>query len=486
MVHMVLPYYCGPQDHPNQYFYILQYTYTHLMKTYIITILLLLSCLSEGSGQETITVNFDSVIASKGIYGFYSTHDTLIFYFPYPPLRQVNSTTISSYNIKSPIILESATINDKFYLYHNILNEKIKLNLCTLNQDALIDFTSNRFNKDVVIDNAKGIGGSLNMSNDTFKADLRIKSSEINTVDIQNCVIDSTLIIRNSNIQSSLSLKETNIKWILQIENVKFSDSASLSFYNTQLPKNIYFRNITSTQKEIDLTIANFEDSTHYSKNGKYIRHSIGFYKTDISQIHFDYIHFRLALFDGKQYKETSFDQSRALYEAVLKNFKDRGQMLSYQLCDIEYRDFLWQRKWYYEWEVIDKVQGNYIFLGGKYISLTEWMSYIPKLWNNYGYNKGRVFGWALAFLCLFTVLTYFFFLDTLNEYVYRIKSVPLNNQRKSWWYSFVYTASVFFLISLKVENIKFEKRWHVVYLMAMYIVGIICLAYIANYIITR
>jgi len=57
---------------------------------------------------------------------------------------------------------------------------------------------------------------------------------------------------------------------------------------------------------------------------------------------------------------------------------------------------------------------------------------------------------------------------------------------RRRLWYSFTYTATIFFLLSLKVEKIKFKNKRGVLYLMLIYLAGILCLAYMANYIIQK
>jgi hypothetical protein len=44
-----------------------------------------------------------------------------------------------------------------------------------------------------------------------------------------------------------------------------------------------------------------------------------------------------------------------------------------------------------------------------------------------------------------------------------------------------VYTANIFFRLTLKLENFKYERRGLAVYVFVVYLLGIVCLAYIAD-----
>jgi len=54
------------------------------------------------------------------------------------------------------------------------------------------------------------------------------------------------------------------------------------------------------------------------------------------------------------------------------------------------------------------------------------------------------------------------------------------------WWYSFIYTASIFFRLTLKLDNLKYtDKRW-TAYVMLVYLIGVVCLAYMANFVLQK
>ena len=53
-------------------------------------------------------------------------------------------------------------------------------------------------------------------------------------------------------------------------------------------------------------------------------------------------------------------------------------------------------------------------------------------------------------------------------------------------WYSFVYTAVIFFSLSLKISNVNFRNKGGTMYIMFVYTLGLICLAYMANFVLQK
>lgn len=74
-----------------------------------------------------------------------------------------------------------------------------------------------------------------------------------------------------------------------------------------------------------------------------------------------------------------------------------------------------------------------------------------------------------------------------LNTKVYTVENIPPSLKiLATVWFSFIYTSTVFFRLTLKIENIKFEKKLGTTYLILMYTVGLICLAYMANFVLQK
>jgi uncharacterized protein YjbI with pentapeptide repeats len=243
--------------------------------------------------------------------------------------------------------------------------------------------------------------------------------------------------------------------------DLNFGNKGGLSFYKTILPDTLDFYYNNAIPGIINLTEANFTDSAYFkgAKAG-YKKHNIDLYKTDISKFKLDYIHFRL-YFDPRD--EMSNEDKEIVYEGLLTNFKTNGQEESYKLLDIEYRQFRWNNSW------------------------ASFLPCIPYYWNHFGYDKQFIFLWTFIFVIVFTLVT-LFMIEYLNDEVYKVEGIPpsFKNFSSRLWYSFIYTSSVFFRLTLKIENINFEKRSGTVYLIVMYTLGLICLAYMANFVLQK
>ena len=272
---------------------------------------------------------------------------------------------------------------------------------------------------------------------------------------------------------STVDFSKTKFYNTVSFDSIFTKPTTTFLFKNAILPDTICFVDILNISNEIDLTAANFNDSSRIELSTKNYkenrRHIVYFANSDLSKFHIDYTHFKLLLTDPFKQKKHTSDEAKVIYEGLLKNFKDHGQYDSYELLDIEYHDYL---------------NGTWKFL--------RW-------WNCYGYHKEWVFYWIAIFLIFFTLFT-FNGIDRLTRTVYSIENIPdlapivtykksVNKYRlyrRRLWYSFTYTATIFFLLSLKVEKIKFKNKRGVLYLMLIYLAGILCLAYMANYIIQK
>ena len=248
--------------------------------------------------------------------------------------------------------------------------------------------------------------------------------------------------------------------------DLTLNDDCKLDFRNTILGDSIEFINISKIPNLIDLTAVDFKVD-----NSKPIL--INLYKSDISNIKLDYVHFKLFFqFDSLQEK-TSGDEKEITYQALLSNFKSRGQQESYKLLDIEHQTFKWQNSW------------------------ASWLVWVPKYWWNFGYDKQYIFIWTFFFLIFFTFTNYFI-IYSLNANVYKMENVTdiqINKWRKKFgfndflsrlWFTFIYTASIFFRITLKLEKINFNHKIGVSYLILIYVLGLVCLAYMANFVIQK
>lgn len=317
---------------------------------------------------------------------------------------------------------------------------------------------------------------------------------------------------------------------------IHLNENSSINFFNTQFGDLIYFDRVYKIYKQIRFTDADFTTNKLYSDiNRKW--HFINLYKSDIPNIRIDYEHFRLCFFisnnndliikkigyypfdsvdfEGRKYsfhnpklfhvlrnssqfktyvkqifpscktsddivdifldrciKNHSFparlssDEIISTYEKVLKSFEVEGQKISYQNLDIEYKDFK------YGWFIL------------------------PHIWNCYGYHKEWIFFWTLGLLIFFTLITTIFLskLDRTKSsngiyYIDKLKEDLPNKYLKTiqnrFWYSLLYTSIIFFSLSLKLENINFKKIG-ILYIILVYLVGLLCIAYIVDFVISK
>lgn len=159
-------------------------------------------------------------------------------------------------------------------------------------------------------------------------------------------------------------------------------------------------------------------------------------------------------------------DKINGYYETLLRNFSSEKDVNNFKFFDIEFQRF-------------KNLHNNFF---------TEVLWWVPEYWTNYGYNKEWPIYWAVVFLLFFTIINYFLF-PFLNANVYRIDKVPI--MRRDWkgrrfWYSFFYTANIFFRLTLKLDKLESRPIIATAYIMWISTLGTICLAYMANFVIQK
>jgi hypothetical protein len=265
-----------------------------------------------------------------------------------------------------------------------------------------------------------------------------------------------TTFSKNVNFYHSTVYKDIYFTEAVFLHKATFSElylkpSSRLLFYRTILPDTVDFSYIFEISKPIDLTNAKFtsSDTIH-----------IFLYKSDISKIYLDYIHFRLLFVNPMNHIVISSDERKSIYELVLKNFKDKGQKDSYEALDKEYQAYKWSvRPWY-----------------------TKWFGIFDKWWWNYGYEKWWVFIWTFGFILVFVPIT-LCQLDNLKT-IYDIKIKDLSTKNRLYQ-SILFTICIFFPLTLKSEQIKSSGKG-LLYIVFVYLMGLICVAYIANFILHK
>jgi hypothetical protein len=221
---------------------------------------------------------------------------------------------------------------------------------------------------------------------------------------------------------------------------LRLISAKQIIFENCMLPKEMRLENIQPLGARVSF-INCYTDSANYI--------SINATKGDLNNVDMDYQNFRIVFTDSLIKPE----EKRQAYLTLLENFKKKGQMDSYETLDLEYK------------EKFDPPIKHFI----------------QTFWWTYGYEKNKIFRNSGIFILLFTFLTMLFYKKLQS--VYAINNADTNYGRLV--NSFIYTNIVFWSLKIDVKEMKF--RYHLAaasYIMLMYVTGIICLAYMVNYVI--
>ena len=264
---------------------------------------------------------------------------------------------------------------------------------------------------------------------------------------------------------------------VLNLSSIVTAEKTNFIFLQAVLPDTLLFANNFHLESDIFFNNADFTDTTRFNietkSNKPVLIYLLG---SNLTRLHLDYLHFKLYLPDSTSYltegviRYISADEKSTVYESLLNNFKANGQTESYKLLDIEYQKFKWRNN-----------------------SWTRHIVWIPEFWWNFGYDKQYIFLWTITAMILFTFITYFF-IYSLNTKIYRIEKIPtndiwskkisLNDFGKRLWSSFMYTSTVFFKLTVKIENLEFKEKAGTFYIILIYTIGVVCIAYMANFVL--
>jgi len=165
----------------------------------------------------------------------------------------------------------------------------------------------------------------------------------------------------------------------------------------------------------------------------------------------------------------TPYDIKSNTYLKLLNNFKERGYYESYELADIEYQKLkytyegIWYKRLYDEFQL---------------------------LWWNYGYDKWYIFIWTFGFLTIFSICNCWWYkkmnrvVYTLDEFEPKATGSFIQRVAMNYYYSIIYTSVIFFSFSVKIDKLKFRHKRLLFWFIVIYIVGVICLAYLANFVL--
>ena len=290
---------------------------------------------------------------------------------------------------------------------------------------AHADFSFSNFNE------------SAEFSKCKFQGDCEFEMTVFNNgANFSECIVNKKISFISSNIFKKLDLSQSYFE-------------SSVSLKNTSLPDTIDLSGMTYLSEAFDLTEEQDSRTVHL----------INLYNCPIEKLKLNYKKFKL-------YFPSSLtdEQKTVIYERLLGNFKNHNQNEDYERLDIEYQD-----------------SKN---------KLTGWFQHNFLLC--YGYHKYRILYNTPIILAILTAINSL----CLRRMLYKVYKVEYiyDKYRENFhftvgerlWYSLIYTSMIFFAFSLKIENINLSNKLGVTYLIFIYILGIICLAYLANYVLQR
>ena len=355
-----------------------------------------------------------------------------------------------------------------------VISKKLVFRKCIFIDSA--DFSNIRFEAPVDFTGSE-FHAITCFSIDTFrKKAIFFRTRFDNIVNFSSSVFDST-------IDFSTALFHRTLRF----DGLTLGDHAKFNFTGAAIPfpqgenlNTLDFSFTSSIPGRIDLTAAKFGEKPTI----------IQFYKSDIAKFDLDYQHFKIILNERiiNPFKKNAFfgdscsqcsgntakipdslwdklstDDNSAIYESLLNNFRIGGKEESIKLLDVEYHLYQWENK-------------------PLYIS---WLVMFPYCWDDFGYKKGMIFVWTVYVFLIFWIINYRF-LNYLNQDIYTMDNIPNEMSEKRGWYSFIYTAFLFFGLTLHIEKINIKNKIGSFYIIFVYAIGLVCLAYMANYILQK
>jgi len=261
---------------------------------------------------------------------------------------------------------------------------------------------------------------------------------------MDNDIRMDSLYIENTTFNKGLDLSGTTINNILDMSGT-MKGTLDLSYVTVGGPNT-----------QIDLSdLRPFKD-----KYGHIEKIVINLTRAPIANIELNYNDFEL-----ESSSLEDIDTATSIYTALLANYKTRGMMEQYKNVYIDYQ--------------------HYINTHGSlehriYGTIRDGLQYA---WWNYGYDKERII-WITLFSLLIITLINIFCYKKLNTEVYKVDENNFQDKPNNFYNSLVYTSIVFFSFTLSLEKLQFGKKRYLLWFIFTYLLGIVCIAYLANYVL--
>ncbi|MEL6556997.1 MAG: pentapeptide repeat-containing protein [Bacteroidota bacterium] len=421
-----------------------------------VTLIALFLCTFKVYGQQNIK------IVEKYNYEFYQFDSIADF-------RRVQFDSTANFSI-------AKFYSKAIFLYSNF-NSTAEFSGVNFNSTA--DFLDLQFHSEAYFFNAK-FGSTADFSGTQFKSKVDFFETRFSSIvyflDTKfnsqaiffNTKFDSTAHFHGVQFDSLAYFRDARFNHLTIFSGVHFKDKAD--FTSVILPDFLDFREIKSAEI-VDLTKTKLDSAK--AANGQ--KCYIDLRDSPIEKFRLTYDNFRVWKPDTIP-DRLNFQKLTEVYEKLLKNFKDNGYTSSYETLDKEYQAF-------------KDLQNPDASISKRLFNRVNYY------WSNYGYNKEWIWFWTTLFLAVFTLFNWLFF-PYLIKKVYAIDRIKeacpkkllkskkqLNFRRIDL--AFLYTAFIFFGFKMSPEQINFKNTRSVTFILFQYIIGLICVGYLINFIIS-
>jgi hypothetical protein len=280
----------------------------------------------------------------------------------------------------------------------------------------------------------------------------------------RNTTIDSLTLLEDS--LNTISLENSTLKSLL-FERVVIKRS---SINSSELPQNIRLIDVSFVGQNDFLDLTEFQNI-----NGKECLIQIK--NTSLNNIRLNYRNFKLYFPNVIGDKEPAALKEYTLTQ-LLENQRRNGFLDGYEKVDKEFK------KYHY-------LKGN--------LASGRFLNWLDSNWWDYGYNKSLIVRNGIILMIFFFVLNLLCFkflvfkTYILTEFVEAYKRVQSRNSKRSLWrhfklgiYCLIYTAFIFWGLRIDLTKLKLQNIPAVILILSQYLMGLVCLGYLANYILTH
>ena len=277
---------------------------------------------------------------------------------------------------------------------------------------------------------------------------------------------------KRAKFNASCDFSNTKFFHLLDLSNAKTEEDIKFDF--AILPDTILL-NATTLNGKLDFSNSIPKYSLHQCK--------INFYNTNINNLILDYTLFKIYYPDSieaafNKYRKIEAREIEKMYTDLLGIQEQHNFKEGYKKLDIEYQKF----------------------------RLSSFSYWVRRLWDNFGYDKDLIFrntvvllGLSFLGIGLFFryLITKVYCPESLNNYKENLLGNPdeKGHRTKKLLYAFYYTCILFFGIKMELKNLVIKGEPHalstkklfgIVLIFFTYFTGIVCAAYLANFIITK